>query len=103
MLYNDDWTAVNPLGMYSRKHKISGFYFTIGNLPREYRSCQQGIWLVALCHSKAIKKLGMNSVIEPIITNLKSLQTEGIIVNGRKYFGNLRCFCADNLAGILNI
>lgn len=31
-LYFDDWGAVNPLGIYAKRRKVSAFYYTIGNL-----------------------------------------------------------------------
>jgi len=100
-LYNDDWTAVNPIGMYARRHKISAFYFTISNLPREYRSCLQGIWLVALCNASVVKQCGINDVLHPIVEDLKKLQSDGIFIEKYKtmIYGSLTCFCADNLAG----
>ena len=34
----DDFGIVNPLGSKNHKHKISAFYFVLGNLPFKYRS-----------------------------------------------------------------
>jgi len=100
-LYNDDWTAVNPLGMYARNHKISAFYFTILNLPREYRSNQQGIWLVALCNSKTVKECGINNIMQPIVSDLALLSEKGVHVEAlnQSIYATLTCVCADNLAG----
>jgi len=104
-LYNDDWTAVNPIGMYSRKHKICAFYFTILDLPRAFRSSQQGIWLVALCNSIAIKKFGIQATMKPIVSDLTKLESEGIYIAKLKttVYVKLACVCADNLAGIFKM
>jgi len=87
--------------MYSRKHKISAFYLTILDLPRAYRSSQQGIWLVALCNSISVKKFGIQKVMKPIVADLIELQSEGICVKkiNTTIYVTLGCVCADNLAG----
>lgn len=103
-LYLDDWTAVNPIGMYARRRKLCAFYYTIGNLPRKYRGCLQGIRLLALCSSAAVKACGLHKILQPILFDLKTLEKDGIFVQklNRLIFGTIACVCADNLAGIVS-
>jgi len=93
---------VNPIGIYARKRKICAFYFTISNLPRQFRSSLQGIWLVALCSSIAVKDCGQNAALRPIISDLKSLENDGLFIPtfNRKIYASVVCVCADNLAGV---
>lgn len=41
-LNTDDIEIVNPIGSHTKKHKLSMFYFTLGNIPPELRSRLQG-------------------------------------------------------------
>jgi len=47
-LYTDDFELVNPIGSHRKKHKVSVFYWTLLNIPVEYRSRLSAIQLLAL-------------------------------------------------------
>ncbi len=49
------------------------FYFTLGNMHPRYRSKFQSIQLVALVKNEYIKKYSMNTVLRPIVDDLKRL------------------------------
>ena len=66
-LYIDDFQIVNPLGNKTNTYKITGLYFTIGNIPRQFRA-----------KSFAIKKYGFGVIFSDILTDLKVLENEGI-------------------------
>lgn len=101
MLFFDEFTAVNPLGHQLKNYKIGGFYMLLGNLPPKYRSQLYCIQLVALCMSSTIKKNGYAKIIEPLINDIQTLETEGIIVSKgnvhHRLFGTVSVVVADNL------
>ena len=92
-LYFDELELCNPLGSKRSIHKIGAykpcipdnfvldisflcagaFYFTLGNISPKYRSKLKSIQLLALVKNSLIKKYGMNSVLEPIVKDLKAL------------------------------
>ena len=47
-MHHDDFGIVNPLGNKTHKHKISIFYFVLGNFPFKYRSRLNDIHLIVL-------------------------------------------------------
>ena len=80
-LYNDDFETVNPLGSKKGKHKLLGVYMSIISLPAKYQSRLENIVLVALCKSAYVSKYGLNAVLEPIVTDLEYLFTNGLEVD----------------------
>ena len=52
---------------------IGAFYFTVGNLSPKYRSQISSIYLVALVKTTYIGNYGMDSVLKPIVADVKKL------------------------------
>lgn len=89
IFYYDDAEICNPLGSKRLIHKIGRhpkvaylfiqyqflglFYYTLGNLSPRYRSKLSNIQLLAVAKTEHIKKYSMNSVIEPILKDIKKL------------------------------
>ena len=63
LIYND---MVSILGL---------FYFTLKNIEPALRSRLQGIWLLAIVRTKYISDYGINTILEPIIRELKMLES----------------------------
>ena len=78
ILYHDDFNVVNPLGNKTSKCKVLAFYFVLGNLPAKYRSCLTDIHIVSLVPARLIGKYGYDKVLEPLIKDLKTLETQGL-------------------------
>ena len=101
-LYNDDFTVANPIGNRVKQMKFSAFYFSLGNIPPQYRSKLGSIQLVLLCPSDVVAQYGMSQVMVPLIEDLKLLESVGIDFekDGTKYNfkGTLSMVVADNLA-----
>ena len=38
IIHTDDIEIVNPIGSHTKKHELSMFYYTLGNIPPEFRS-----------------------------------------------------------------
>ena len=50
----DDIEIVNPIGHHTKKHKLTMFYYTLGNIPAEYRSQLHAIQLLGVAKSKDV-------------------------------------------------
>ena len=94
VFYYDDLEVCNPLGSKAKIHKLSKFphstyvlhytylcfdndagifYFTLGNMPPQQRSKLNSIYLVCLLKQKLLNRYGMDSVLQPFITDVKKL------------------------------
>ncbi|XP_040924480.2 uncharacterized protein LOC114846307 isoform X1 [Betta splendens] len=79
-LFYDEFETANPLGSKKGVHKLGGIYFTLRNFPPKLNSCLVNIHLCALFHAQDIKTYGFDTILEPIINDLKVLETDGIEV-----------------------
>jgi len=101
LLYFDDFEVANPLGSKRGVHKMFAVYFTLLNLPIKYRSKLESMHLTLLTKSSTVTKCGLDTVLAPLIDDLKVLQTSGIVVrvNAMTYHltGQVAFVSADNL------
>lgn len=101
-LYYDDFETVNPIGTYTKKHKLSACYFTLGNIRPKFRSKLKLIQLVWLCKTELVKKYGLGNVATPLVSDLIQLETTGIQIpiDGvvEVFKGTVTMVVADNLA-----
>lgn len=79
-LFYDDFETANPLGSKKGIHKLGAIYFTLRNFPPKFNSSLVNIHLCALFHTQDIKSYGFENILEPIINDLKVLETDGIHV-----------------------
>ena len=77
-LFYDDFETANPLGSKKGIYKLGGMYFTLRNFPPKYNSSLENIHLCALFHAQDIKTYGFNSILEPLVKDIKLLETQGI-------------------------
>ena len=100
-LYNDEYEVVNPLGSKRLLHKVSGFYFLLGNLLPKYRSRLRDIHLTILVRYKLVQKYGYEPILKPLIEDLLKLQVEGVDVRIDDHLHNIKgtlvLVSADNL------
>ena len=73
-LYHDDFSIANLLGNKTHKHKISAFYFALGNLPPKFKSRLKDIHLVLLSQANFVSKYGYNSILSALLKDLKKLK-----------------------------
>ena len=66
----------NPLGDIAGVYKLGMFYFSIINLGSHHNSSLKNIFLVAAAYSEDIKKYGFNSILEPIVKEIKDLEID---------------------------
>lgn len=90
---------VTPLVHHGKKHKICALYWVLGNLIPGCHSSLSSIHLAALIKSNDVKVYGFEKVLEPLITDLRTLEQHGIYVDklGKTLKGTLQCVVADNL------
>lgn len=102
-LYYDDIEVANPIGPKSGFHKLGMFYFTIQNFPPLFHTTLDNIFTVLICHSLDIKRYGFAKILQPLIKDLKLLESENgfsLSVNGNLMTirGILVCLIGDTLA-----
>lgn len=97
-LYYDEFEVVNPLGSKTKIHKIGAFYMTLFNLPDYLNSKFFHTHLVALFKiADLVEDTTINAVIEPIIRDMKLLETNGIKINNCIYKVTIGTVTGDNL------
>lgn len=100
-LYSDEFEVVNPLGAKKGKHKVSAFYFTLGNIEQKYNSLLRNIHLCLIVRYCFVKKYSYKVILQPLINDLVTLCTEGIglDVDGENevVLGGLASISCDNL------
>jgi uncharacterized C2H2 Zn-finger protein len=97
-LYVDEFEVCNPIGAKKGKHKLTGVYYVLGNLSGPYRSQLRFIHLAMLVKYKYLTN-GYNSLLQPLIRDLKTLYTDGVsIACGTIVKGKMITISADNLS-----
>ncbi|XP_076741620.1 uncharacterized protein LOC143419301 [Maylandia zebra] len=98
-LYIDDFEICNPIGTSRRKHKICALYWTLANLSLGCQSSLSSIHLALLVRSDDLKVYGYEAVLEPLISDLISLENHGVFLPklGKFVKGTVQCIIADNL------
>lgn len=56
---------------------------TLQNFPPEFNSKLDNIHLVGLFYTNDVKRYGINSVLKPIVNDIKILETEGILIGNK--------------------
>lgn len=98
----DDLELVNPLGSHVKKHKLTLFYYTIANIPPQYRSKLTAIALLAICKTPDIHmEFSEKKLLRDFVDTVNQLSNGGIdmVINGRSEMveGALVMVCADTL------
>lgn len=98
-LFYDDFETANPLGSKKVVHKLGAIYFTLRNFPPVLNSSLVNIHLCALFHAQDIKRYGFNSILEPLVHDLKILETQGLQIPTFEdvIYGTLVQVTGDNL------
>jgi len=60
--YFDDVEVVNPIGVHTKKNKLSLFYWTLLNIPPKYRSKLSCIQLLAVAKERDCKQFYCHAV-----------------------------------------
>ena len=76
----DDLELVNPIGSHTKVHKITVFYYSLLNIPAQYRSTLHSIQLLGIANAKDVKN-NSGALLNDFITVMNKLQTTGIEVD----------------------
>ena len=99
IIYMDDFETTNPLGDRRGVDKINATYFRIGNLGDCYQSVSYITQAIIISNSSITKTYGYKRIFDPLIKDLKIIETEGIKINEELTLkGTISYFVADNLA-----
>lgn len=101
-LFIDDFEPCAALKSRVGKHKTTGIYIQINNMPQKYLSRVDNIYLLALCDASDAKNeyTNVNNVIETIVSEVKQLELIGIKTkSGATLKGTLAYTMFDNLGG----
>ena len=77
----NDCEIANPLGSKAGTHKIGVVYRTILNLPPKFRSSLCNCYLVGLYNSGDVKTYGFDSILNPIVEDMKELERDGLRID----------------------
>jgi len=101
-LYSDEFEVVNPIGSHRKVHKITVFYWTLLNIPVEYRHKMHVIQLLAVARSRYLKEYGFECLLSDFCESLVTLQqgAELDLLGYGKFMcrGSLSFVLADTLA-----
>lgn len=101
-LSTDDVEFLNPLQSKAGVHKVCAVYFSINNIPANFRSKLDNVYLVALCNANDMKtrQTDFNNIWAPIVSDIRHLETVGITLeNGTNIKGTISFLSFDNLGG----
>ena len=70
----------NPLGTSREKHKITGVYWVLANVPLLFRSALKSIYLAVLCKAADVETYGYGKVLETLLKDLAQLEEEGLFI-----------------------
>ena len=104
VLYTDDIEIVNPIGSHTSKHKLTMFYFTLGNISPKYRSILSAIQLIAVAKTRDLKSNAgaLHKLLGDFIQTVNRMANTGIELDlfGSKQtiYGTVVCVLCDSLA-----
>lgn len=93
------WKYVILLGTSRKKHKVTGVYWVLADIPSTSRSTLSSIYLAVLCKADDVKKFWYPRILEPLLSDLKSFEEDGLFVPclGKIVKGTVFSVIADNL------
>lgn len=95
--YYDELEICNPLGSYTKKHKVGMFYYTIANVHPKFRSSLKCIVLFAVAKSEDIKTFGTDPIVHQLVCDLNKISKDGLILETATFKGALLAFLGDNM------
>lgn len=72
-------------------------YLSVANVLINLPSNTNNMFLVLLCFEHELKCFGIANVFSKLLVDLKSLETNGINIDGETVKGGLYCIAGDNL------
>lgn len=103
--YYDDIELVNPIGVFTKKHKLSVFQWVLLNIPPKFRSKLSSLQLVAVAKTYDCKEFGLSKLLFDFMNGINHIHNNGITIycaNQELHLkGGLVAFAGDTLASNL--
>ena len=101
-MFVDEFENCNPIGMAKGIHKVTGFYFIVGNVEKKYLSNLNNMFLLCLSLSSDVALYGYSAVLQPFINDLIKFESIGLEVvlpdnTTQVFYGGLATISGDNL------
>ena len=80
ILFSDELEVVNPLGAAKTKHRLNMSYYTLVNMQPQLRTKVKSVQLVSIVPSRHWKKYGNFKCYERLLSDLKELEQEGLLI-----------------------
>ncbi|XP_065675796.1 uncharacterized protein LOC136092003 [Hydra vulgaris] len=101
-LYNDELEICNALGSRKGTHKVSIFYFLVGNIETHLWTNLDHIHLVLVAQYSTVKMYGYDKILNKLRNDIKLLEIDGLDLNilGKieHINGTIVTFSGDNLS-----
>jgi hypothetical protein len=81
ILNTDDIEIVNPIGSHTKKHKMTMFYYTLGNVSPMYRSRMVATQLLAVAKTIDLKQFGIQRLLADFIAVIKQMANGGVLIS----------------------
>ena len=103
VLYSDAIEIKNALGAARGSYKVVQVFYTLGEIEKSQRSKVDRLTLVMIFREKLLKKYSLNSILKPLVEDLKKLEigVEIKIPETRMVKCGLLAYTADNLEASL--
>lgn len=97
----DDFDVAAPLKSKTTKHKMNAVYFQIRNMPPEFNSKLDSIYLVSLCNAKHFGgEESTDDIVKLFLADVRVLETTGVQIDAdHNLKGALINTSFDNLGG----
>ncbi|XP_064475589.1 uncharacterized protein LOC135389477 [Ornithodoros turicata] len=96
-LYCDEFEVCDPLGAKRGKHKLAVIYYSLLNVPAEYRSLLQHIHLAVVARDKLAERYGLDRILEPLVKDVRA-RNRRHSRDSIRYTGSVLCLSGDNLS-----
>lgn len=96
-IYSDKVELADSLGSKKGKHKVVLFYWSLLNLPHQWRSKLKSIQLLGVTNAKLLKQCGSEQFLQPFLDDLNEFQsgTELSVGGTEKWFDILLKYVED--------
>jgi hypothetical protein len=103
IFYVDDIEVCNMACSKTKTHKVCMLYWTLGNIPPQFRSSLKSINLLGIIKPSHVKKYGFTTILNDFLTTIEELESEEgleltIHDEVHVFHGSLLYVCADTPA-----
>ena len=97
ILFQDEFQATSPLGSTNKLYKYLSTYITLAEFSPHLRLDLNVIKQVSVLSAADVEEVGYKKCFEPIINDIKDLESKGLEIGNTKYQVGLLMVVGDNL------